>query len=564
MAWQLDTKTQTFLQIMGNGLKYHVPKFQRDYAWGHEQWEDLWNDLTEIEDGDKHYLGYLVFQAKDSRTFAVIDGQQRLTTISILILAILHRLQDLIEEGQESEDNRIRLDTLRSNFIGFTDPVSLKTRPKLKLNRNNDGYFRRYLCELQPAPVRGVKRSEKLLGQARAYFDDRLGEKSLDTGEKLAAFVEAITDRILFTTITVGSDLNAYKVFETLNARGVQLSVPDLVKNYLFSIIDDGDALHEKEIDDLEESWGAIIGQLGQHDFTKFIHAEWNSRHPLIQKNGLFKRIKRQIEDRGSAHAYLRKLEQSAETYAALQSADDPFWDRPEYKGARDHVAVLRLFGVTQPTVLLLAAYDRFSPERFVKILSYVVTISIRFNVFGAGLPAEQERAYNRTAQDITKGTITNLDGLKRALRGIYVSDDEFLADFRSKRFRTTQSPKKSRYLLAQLEREVNPGLPLEAGQLSLEHILPKNPGSGWGAVAETDFMEEALEMLGNMTLLSPEENRLIGNTSFDAKKSVFRESSLAITRKVCDSDVWDKDAVMTRQDWFAGLAIRRWRIDYP
>lgn len=563
MSLNFDTKNQTFRQIMGNGLKYWVPKFQRDYAWSQEQWEDLWQDLISIEEGDQHYLGYLVLQNRDSRTFAVIDGQQRLTTISIIILSVLYRLQTLIDQDEESSANQVRMDTLRNTYIGFTDPVSLSTQAKLTLNRNNDAFFRRYLCALQSPPVRNIKRSDRLLGKAREFFDARIEERGLKDGKLLAGFVEELIDKMLFTTITVGSDLNAYKVFETLNARGVQLSVPDLVKNYLFSIIDAGHELHETEIDGLEETWEAVTGQLGQSDFTRFIHAEWNSRNPLVQKNSLFKRIKQNIDDRDDAYDYLRKLEKSSQTYAALQSADDEFWRRPEYSDAISHVAVLNLFNISQPTGLLISAYEKFPPDRFVKILGYIATLSIRYNVIGSRPPNEQEPVYNRLAQEIARERISNLSGVKSALREIYVQDEQFKADFQKKQFRTAQSSKKVRYLLCQLELQANPSHPLEDSQLTLEHILPRNPSPAWLKSFGVEPIDDAVEMLGNMTLLSAEENRGIGNGSFEEKKITISGSSMIINKKVAEAGEWNRSSIEARQSWLADLAVKRWRIEF-
>ncbi len=94
-----NTANQTFRQIMGNGLLYRVPPFQRDYSWGEDEWEDLWQDILGLLEEDSepaHYMGYLVLQSSDNKHFDIIDGQQRLTTISILILASLSRLQTLV------------------------------------------------------------------------------------------------------------------------------------------------------------------------------------------------------------------------------------------------------------------------------------------------------------------------------------------------------------------------------------------------------------------------------------------------------------------------------------
>ncbi|MDH5597874.1 MAG: DUF262 domain-containing protein, partial [Cyclobacteriaceae bacterium] len=122
----LDTSNRTYRQLVGNGLIYSVPRFQRDYSWTATEWDDLWQDIEGLfEEGgeDEHYMGYLVLQSKDSKNFDVIDGQQRLTTLSILVLAFLGNFKKLIDDAIEPEKNQQRLDQLRSTFIGYLDPV---------------------------------------------------------------------------------------------------------------------------------------------------------------------------------------------------------------------------------------------------------------------------------------------------------------------------------------------------------------------------------------------------------------------------------------------------------
>ena len=93
-----NTTNSTFRQLMANGLTYQVPPFQRDYSWTADEWDDLWQDILGLFDEDPepaHYMGYLVLQSDDSRQFDIIDGQQRITTLSIMILAAISHLSDL-------------------------------------------------------------------------------------------------------------------------------------------------------------------------------------------------------------------------------------------------------------------------------------------------------------------------------------------------------------------------------------------------------------------------------------------------------------------------------------
>ena len=106
----LNTKTTTFLELIGNGKTFHVPRFQRDYSWEEEAWEDLWRDiLVQREDPDSaHYMGALVVESVSDREFQIIDGQQRVATLIVLALAIIARLETLASEGVESDKNRER------------------------------------------------------------------------------------------------------------------------------------------------------------------------------------------------------------------------------------------------------------------------------------------------------------------------------------------------------------------------------------------------------------------------------------------------------------------------
>ena len=208
---------------MGNGLSYRVPMFQRDYSWGPDEWDDLWQDIVALfgEDPEPaHYMGYLVLQSADNRAFDIIDEQQRMTTLSLLMLAAVAHLAHLSRPDDPDDPQRRRAEQLRGNYIGYLDPVSLVSRSKLTLNRHNDRFYQNYLVPLEHLPQRGLNASEHLLRRAFLWFRDRIEERTGDDGEAVARFVDGAVDRLFFTIITVTDELNAFKVFETLNARG--------------------------------------------------------------------------------------------------------------------------------------------------------------------------------------------------------------------------------------------------------------------------------------------------------------------------------------------------------
>ena len=287
-----NTANSTFRQLLANGLSYRVPPFQRDYSWTEDEWDDLWQDiqaLFEVDGEPAHYMGYLVLQSSDSKRFDIIDGQQRLTTISAMVLAGLSHLQDLTEAGMDAENNAKRKEQLQNSYIGYLDPVSLIPRSKLELNRHNNRFYQNYLAPLQHLPQRGLNASEHQLRKVFYWFKERIKARcglTPSSGRELAAFFDELVDKLFFTVITVTDELNAFKVLETLNARGVRLSATDLLKNYLFSIIGAQEA-HETDLRTLEDLWERIVGLLGSESFPEFLRTFWNSRNKLVRKSEL-------------------------------------------------------------------------------------------------------------------------------------------------------------------------------------------------------------------------------------------------------------------------------------
>ena len=210
-----NTSTDNFSTIIGNNKKFYVPRFQRDYSWDVEQWDDLWQDIDAMlsRNDEDHYMGYLVLQTADDKIHHIIDGQQRFSTIMILILAALKNIQSLINRGIEIEENKQRMSNLTNLYIGKVDPVSLAYDNILVLNKNNDGYYKDYIVKMDTSVVRGLSVSEKLMKKCFEFFDGKLRGRFQD-GKGYAKFVQDIVERLYFTKIVVSDDLNAFRVFE--------------------------------------------------------------------------------------------------------------------------------------------------------------------------------------------------------------------------------------------------------------------------------------------------------------------------------------------------------------
>jgi Protein of unknown function DUF262/Protein of unknown function (DUF1524) len=568
-ATNFNTKNDTYRKLMGNGLTYRIPPFQRDYSWSEEEWEDLWLDIesTLVPDGESaHYMSYLVLQSQDDKVFDVIDGQQRLTTLSLIVLATLKNLQRLVTAGKDPERTQQRLEQLRQTYVGYLDPVTLVPRAKLTLNRNNDNYYQTYLIPLvDQLPQRGFRASEHSLRKAFIWFDKRLADYARKSGEPdegrvLAQFVDQMSDKLFFTVITVTDELNAYRVFETLNSRGVRLSATDLLKNYLFSVLHRHQQEHEHELRTLEDRWEAMVGRLGSESFPDFLRVHWNSRHSFVRQAELFKTIRGKVTSREQVFTLLRAMDEDIDTYLGLSQPETSSWSR----AGKDAAGQLRMFSVRQPFPLLLATRRQFSEADFETLLRACVVLSFRYNVIGSQPPSEQERVYNQVAQRLSRGEFADVTEVLEALASIYVTDKPFRAAFAEKVIRTTQSRnlRLVRYLLCQLERHVNgQEYDFASDTFNLEHILPQNPQSGWNAFSDEE-VEAMVYRLGNMTLCETGLNRDLGNGDYDSKREGYSQSIFLLTKKIAEENAeWNPERVSARQNWMAKQATAIWRI---
>ena len=553
----MEPTNQTFQELFSNGVKYIVPRFQRDYAWTQEQWEDLWADIETLDEEHYHYMGYIVLQRKEQHSFEVIDGQQRLVTSTLIILTAMKKIQDLIDNDKDAESNKERLKELNSRFIGAKDIVSLKVSSKLSLNRNNNHFYKNICSKLTAPNSRGLTATNKLLRKCFDFFNKK---KMGTTGSEIAAFVEQLASGMMFTKIVVQDDLNAYKVFETLNARGVQLSTPDLLKNYIFSVITSKDDVSDERLNDLDEDWSAIVSQLGENNFTDFIRYHHNFRKKLVTKKELFKSIRQLADTPESSYNYLNSLTEYAPVYASLLSPFDDWWASQDenYRPVRHDLEGLNLFNIKQPFTILMAAFSQFSANEFIKLTRYLFVLSIRYNVICCYSPNNQERLYNQIAIKVFKKKYKRASHVKNGeeYRSLYPEDDAFKNSFEFHKMPSRRSSKKIRFLLSEIEYQL--GNKSDFAKTTLEHICPYNPEQNW----HEEFGEginDISDRLGNMILLEKDE---LKRADFNTKKETYLKTSFRLAKQVTEYDSWDLKNLNDYQEWLAKQAVKTWRVD--
>lgn len=562
----LNTRTTNFLELLANGRIYRVPPYQRDYSWEEPEWEDLWNDLLELraQPGDRHYMGAIVVQAVTDREFEIIDGQQRLATLSILALAVIDRLRKLADQGVAPEANRERASGLRNRFIGEKDPASLVESSKLFLNETNNGFYQDYLVQLRPPlNVRGLVKSNQLLWGCFRYFSSRLDEiaEFKTDGEALAAFLaETVARQLLFILITVEDELNAYGVFETLNARGLALSTTDLLKNYLFSRL-----RVSTDLDALQRRWRSLIATVTQERFPEFLRYHLMTDLPRVRGERLFKIVRERVRTAPEVFALMDALEGRAELFSALSDPNHGYWI--EARECQPFVRELNLFRVRQLTPLLFAAWERLPREEFARVLKLVSVISFRYSVV-SGLNANAlEPESHVAARGVLDGAMRTPREIFEKLRAIYVEDDRFQSNLADWALSTGSLGKKlTKYVLSRLESdrsgracdpETDPG--------TIEHILPENPSQYWAATFPERLWETSVYRLGNLTLLESSLNRRVANADYAEKVQAYAQSHYVLTRDVAEEapEQWTPELLEKRQRRLAARGVHLWRADF-
>jgi hypothetical protein len=560
---QFDTATLTWADFFSNGRLYSVPRFQRNYAWGEDEWLDLWNDLCRaVDERTVHYLGTVVLQERDDHLFEVIDGQQRLVTLTTLALAvidaILTRAEQTDAEDRSSDEERARL--LRDRFVSFKDPASLHERARLRLNANDDGFYRTYLLERKtprnPAKLDG---SEKKPWTAFEYFRKRVNERfAHKSTSDLASFVDRASQSTVLIRIGVQDELSAYTVFETLNARGLELTTTDLLKNYIFSLC----ASSETDLSLAQEQWQRIVNLVGLEDVPEFLYHFALSLGRTPTKHRLFQEVKSLIRNREEAFERLEDLQDAATWYVAAADPNDSLWS--EFDSVRPYLRALRLFRADLFKALLLACRQGIR-ERSVDaahLLRLLAFTTFRAVVIGRTNTANVLRDYQAAIQRTRLAQRWTVKSLFAEMRELYPSDEEFRAQFAITRLEGRQKAKLARYILAEIEAEAGYGTrDFDDGTLSLEHILPENPGRDWSHFTRDD-VERDVYRLGNLALLEPSLNREVGSGGFDAKRAAYARSSVGLTREI-SAEEWTPESIRQRQDRLSELAARRFRIDF-
>jgi hypothetical protein len=562
----LSTTTIDLRTLLSNGKRYEVPPYQRDYSWTQEQWEDLWLDIEDAASGDRpHYMGALVLQEDRNGHFRVIDGQQRIATLSLVVVAALHCLREMVTLGADPEAVERRISGLRTSFLGAEHPGTLQTLPKLTLNRANHRFYEATLLGLATPPSIGaLTPAERPLWDAMTFFRTRLAGRFLPTRDDagLANFLyEAVATQLLFIQVNVEDEAGAYTVFETLNARGLDLSAGDLLKNYLLSVVHPEG---ESSLRQAQDRWQIVTERIAPRDLPEFLRHFLNSDRPFVRQERVFREIRATVTRPAEVFRLLDELGSASLLCEALGDAQHALWDdAPDAGRARAAVRELNLFGVAQYRPLAIAVWRTLGTGPLADVLRACAVVSFRYNVIGQRNTNKLEEVYNGVAREVSAGRARSAAEVRALLAPIYPSDDEFREAFAKRSIPAEgRRTKLVRYILCAIENQDHSvSYDWEAAAPTVEHVLPRSPDDMWSADFPGETHERYVSRLGNYLLLESKLNsRLAGNRPLADKAVVYHMSQYPATQAF-DAETWVPVSIDQRQARMARTATAVWRM---
>ncbi|OHV07476.1 DUF262 domain-containing protein [Kushneria phosphatilytica] len=534
-----------------------IPPYQRPYAWEVEQVDELWHDITDSLD-ESHFMGSVVLCSSDEQRPEVIDGQQRLTTI-ILLLALIRdryqilspglvgRVQQFLENPYADPELRFKFQPGKANLRVFTDFV---------LHHPNSP-ARRQWDEIKELNGHELNRNSRLIANTerlKEYLDKYL-QACTDPLNALDQIEHSIMKGLEFVVINVPDIANAFIIFETLNDRGLALSAGDLLKNHLLSEA----AKARESVEALAEDWDIVIDNLEGGDITRFLRHYLLTTYSTVQKDDVFSLFKKEVSSRG-VNRMIKDLKQMSRFYGQFI--------KPELvadKGVREIYQNLSTLRATMCYSALLAASAvlDFSTLRDFARLCEVLTF--RYSTICSKDSKELERFYHGAAKALSTQGAAGLMDACHILESASPKSEEFVLAFRSQSMGRQYIVN---YIFRHIENYLDPEeKTLESTQhVHIEHIMPQTLSAAWredlGEAA--DQHELYVNRWGNLTLLGGKKNVSASNQTFAYKKALYSNSKIAMARELTQVENWGIQEIEDRQSRLAVLANTIWDFSTP
>lgn len=543
--------------------KYVIPRFQREYSWGNDELQELWDDLLDcftVNNGklfpNEYFIGTLVLVGDDDDNMnierQVVDGQQRLMTITIAF-SVIRKL--FLMEKEETLANKVYSYIMGEDADGIEYAKLVTETPK--------PYFQmRVQKREQDENISPNTDEEKRILNAYNYFERKLSRKNilqeikkryliddnkLDYIELLKLFRDQILHcKVIYVTVKCFDD--AYAIFEVLNAKGKDLSPIDIIKNSLFSILDE-----TEPVDFAEESWKKIKRKtVGKCDVQTFYRHYWLSKYGYSTAKKLVKEFNDKIGKNQSEYTiFLKELVEASEDYYKIVYPNKNDWPQPEEIDIFYALEACDIFDVTQVRIFLLALFDvkrkkMISHKQFIRIIKFLEQYHFVFNAICSMRPSGLERRYSSYARKLRMCKDKNetkkcIDELIETLKEGMPTEEIFISNFVNIRYTSdfAKDKKLVQYIIKKYEfynMKTNEVQPLS---FTIEHIMP-----------ESKNIKEC-GMIGNLLPLGDKLNSELMDKAFKYKITKYSTSQYKTVEKFVqqyqNNAEWTKEMIIER-----------------
>lgn len=555
---------------------YRIPAYQRDYSWENEQWDQLWTDLANFkQDGsEEHFLGPVIVTPSEEEgdTYEVVDGQQRMTTLQILIAIIRDCWIQMGDKSISKSGVQVPNKRMTSDLIFSLTP---QVRYNFTPNRNLKQIFNHFIqIPFGDAERKYFENKETFnsypysdraneILRAYKYFHPKiiaLGE------EELRKFEAYLLHKVRLLVVEAGGSSNAYLLFETLNYRGLELTQTDLVKSYLFSkiIIDDAD-------DRFVNEWDRVVDNIGQKSPDLFLRHYLLLYSKKVMKRDIYGEIKEKYKTREDATKFVGELEKFSRLYSFIVRESD-------FSGSKNNVLNtlfddLALLNVDTQNIYLLAVLYKYYSESEDANLDKVenaarLSETLSFRWITCGRNAQDLENIYQAAAAMIMDELTPEDNFEEAQSLILSnlpSDSEFKTAIENS---IIKSSKRAHYILRKIDEWQNGDgsyVLMDPVRLHLEHIAPQRPSGNYDWKSQmkgTLSYRDVIYRVGNLMLLRDKINREVSNQPFEKKLVKYKKNQNklpTLSKEILNYSEWNQDTVLKRSEAIANLAIQVW-----
>ncbi len=550
---------------------FKIPRFQRPYSWERVEIEDFWNDTIVESDAD-YFIGSIVlFKYKDG-LFGVVDGQQRLTTITMFLCALRNLLRD---QGLKSlADGLHRL--IERPDIDDKNQYVLQTETSYPYLQEHIQSFSTLETAIEPGE------EEVRLKDAFEYLQDSLVQAAetitqdgtlseVKIRENLRRRLTELRDKILrlkVIVITLNSEDDAYMIFETLNTRGRDLTVSDLVRTHITRLIPQGNANVDRAKERFNDVVDSFEASSDDVSVNTFLHHYWLSKYDYITEKKLYKRLKKTVRTKDEAKEFLALFEANAGLYRQIHEPGLRKW-RIEELSLKEALSALLLMRVRQQLPFVLSVLKEYSDgglnlkhtkralcavEKFHFIFTAVTSQRSSGGIsFMYALHARQLQAAKTQTEKIKE-----IDALIQKLRDKLPTYQQFEDNFRaiiaSEKF--TKRKNLVKYILGRMSRELG-HINSVAERMTIEHIAHQAQQKG------SALTDQQVAEIGNLILVDDELNGKLGTKLFADKKKILMSSHGVWKDEYLSKQInWGAAEIRKRSDHLAKLAFDKiWKI---